>query len=143
MLEINEMKFPLDRKYYTKDGAHIWLKPEGDLVKIGMDAFAAEMIGYLTFLKVMNQYAKSGEAIGSFESAKFVSRFYSPLNGEIIEVNDEVINNPRKINENPYDSWIAKIKPETQNFQDEYMLEKKEDIKKWIHEEIKRVDEDE
>ncbi len=143
MLEINEMKFPLDRKYYTKDGAHIWLKPEGDYIKIGMDAFAAEMIGYLTFLKIMSQHAKSGEAIGSFESAKFVSRFYSPLSGEIIEVNDEVINNPRKINENPYDSWIAKIKPETQNFEDEYMLEKKEDIEKWIHEELKRVEEDE
>ncbi|MHA2431403.1 MAG: glycine cleavage system protein H [Promethearchaeota archaeon] len=143
MLEINEMKFPEDRKYYTKDGAHIWLKQEGDLVKIGMDAFAAEMVGLLTFLKVNEGQVRSGEAIGSFESAKFVSRFYSPLNGEIVEVNDEVINNPRKINDSPYDSWIVVIKPDTENEDEESIIEGEERISKWITEEIKRAEDDE
>ena len=143
MLEINEMKFPLDRKYYTKDGSHIWLKQEEDLVKIGMDAFAAEMIGLLTFLKVNKGQIKSGEAIGSFESAKFVSRFYSPLNGEIVAINDDIINHPRKINDNPYDSWIVVIRPDTKDIDGEYVVEGKEKISKWITEEIKRVEEDE
>ena len=143
MFEINKMKFPLDRKYYTKDGAHIWLKQEGDLVKIGMDSFAAEMVGLLSFLKVALGQTKSGEAIGSFESAKFVSRFYSPFNGEIVAINDEVINNPRKINDDPYNSWIAMIKPEVKDNDYKYIIEGKERISKWITEEIKRVEEDE
>ena len=143
MLEINEMKFPLDRKYYTKDGSHIWLKQEEDLVKIGMDAFAAEMIGLLTFLKVNKGQIKSGEAIGSFESAKFVSRFYSPLNGEIVAINDDIINHPRKINDNPYDSWIVVIRPDAKDIDGEYVVEGKEKISKWITEEIKRAEDDE
>lgn len=143
MIEINGMKFPLDRKYYIKDGAHIWLKENQDYYKIGMDAFAAEMIGFLTYLKIHKDKVNSGESIGSFESAKFVSRFYSPIDGEIISVNQEVINNPRKINENPYESWIVSIKPENMNIDTKYILEKKEDIKNWISEEIKRVEEDE
>lgn len=143
MIEINGMKFPLDRKYYIKDGAHIWLKKNKDYYKIGMDAFAAEMIGFLTYLKIHKDKVNSGESIGSFESAKFVSRFYSPIDGEIVSVNQEVINNPRKINENPYESWIVSIKPKNMNIDAKYILEKKEDIKNWISEEIKRVEEDE
>ena len=143
MLEIKGMKFPLDRKYYTKDGAHIWLKSEGDLVKVGMDAFAVEMAGLLTSLTVAKKEAKSGEAVGSFESAKFVSRFYSPINGEIVEVNEEVLKNPRKINEDPYNSWIMTIKPEADEDSKKYILEDENDIKKWISEELKRVEEDE
>ena len=143
MLEIKGMKFPLDRKYYTKDGAHIWLKSEGDLVKVGMDAFAVEMAGLLTFLTVGKKEAKSGEAVGSFESAKFVSRFYSPINGEIVDVNEEVLKNPRKINEDPYNSWIMMIKPEADEDSKKYILEDENEIKKWISEELKRVEEDE
>ena len=143
LLEIKGMKFPLDRKYYTKDGAHIWLKSEGDVVKVGMDAFAVEMAGLLTFLTVAKKEAKSGEAVGSFESAKFVSRFYSPINGEIVEVNEEVLKNPRKINEDPYNSWIMTIKPEADEDSKKYILEDEDDIKKWISEELKRVEEDE
>lgn len=143
MLEVKGMKFPLDRKYYTKDGAHIWLKTEDDVVKIGMDAFAVEMAGLLTYLTITENQTESGEAVGSFESAKFVSRFYSPISGQIVDINEEVIKNPRKINDDPYDSWIFAIKPNPGEYNNEYILEKEEDIKKWISEELKRVEEDE
>ena len=143
MLEVNGMKFPLDRKYYTKDGAHIWLKSEGDVVKVGMDAFAVEMAGLLTYLTITEKQTESGEAVGSFESAKFVSRFYSPLSGEIVDVNEEVLKNPRRINDDPYNSWILSIKPKPDDQVNEFILEKEDDIKKWISEELKRVEEDE
>lgn len=139
LIEVNGMKFPLDRKYYTKDGAHLWLKPEGNLVKIGMDAFAAEMIGFLTFLNVSKSRVKSGEAIGSFESSKFVSKFYSPVSGEIIAVNDQVLSNPRKINDNPYDSWIVAMKPDKNEYEGEYIIDGKDEIFSWISKEIKRA----
>ena len=143
LLEVKGMKFPLDRRYYTKDGAHIWLKSEGNLVKIGMDAFAAEMAGSLTFLNVSKRQAKSGESIGSFESAKFVSRFYSPISGEIITVNDQVLSNPRKINDNPYNSWIVAMKPDNNEDGYEYIIDGKDEILSWISKEIKKVDGDE
>jgi glycine cleavage system H protein len=143
LLEIKGMEFPLDRKYYTKNGAHLWLKQEEDLIWIGMDAFASEMIGFLTFLSVKKGRARSGESIGSFESAKFVSRFYSPVNGEVVAVNEDVLNNPRKINEDPYGSWIVAIKPDSGGYDGAYIVEGKEEILNWISEELKRVEENE
>ncbi len=143
MFEINGMKFPLDRKYYIKDGAHIWLKEDNNYYKIGMDAFAAEIVGFLTYLKITKNKVKNGEPIGSFESAKFVSRFYSPIDGEIVSVNKEVINNPRLINDNPYESWIVTIKPKNMKVDTRYIIEKEEDIRNWISAEIQRVEEDE
>lgn len=140
--EVKGMEFPLDRKYYIKDGAHIWLKPEGNLVKIGMDAFAAEMAGSIKFLNVSKKRAKSGEAIGTFESAKFVSRFYSPISGEIITVNDQVLDNPQKINDNPYNSWIVAMKPDNNEDGCEYIIEGKDEILNWISKEVKRVEGD-
>lgn len=140
LLEVKGMKFPLDRRYYIKNGAHMWLKPEGNLVKIGMDAFAAEMAGSLTFLNVSKRRAKSGEAIGSFESAKFVSRFYSPISGEIVTVNEKVLSNPQLINENPYNSWIVAMKPDNNEDGCEYIIEGKDEISNWISEEIKKID---
>ena len=142
MLEVKDMKFPLDRKYYTKDGAHIWLKPEGKLIKIGMDAFAAEMAGSIASLNVSKRQVKSGEAIGSFESAKFVSRLYSPISGEIIAVNDQIISNPRNINEKPYDSWIVVMKPDNNEDGYQYIIEGKDEISNWISKEIERVEGD-
>ncbi len=140
LLEVNGMKFPLDRRYYIKDGAHMWLKPEGNLVKIGMDAFAAEMAGSLTFLNVGNRQVKSGEAIGSFESAKFVSRFYSPISGEIVTVNDKVLSNPQLINDKPYNSWIVAMNPDNNEDGCEYIIEGKDEISNWISKEIKRME---
>ena len=122
MVEINGMKFPTDRRYYLKDSAHIWLKEEGEHIRIGMDAFASEMVGLLTYLSVDRKSTGKGEAIGSFEDAKFVSRLYSPVGGEVVSVNDEVINNPRLINDDPYRSWIAEIKP---LIEEEDVIEKK------------------
>ena len=140
LLEVKGMKFPLDRRYYIKNGAHMWLKPEGNLVKIGMDAFATEMAGSLTFLNVGKRQVKSGEAIGSFESAKFVSKFYSPISGEIVSVNEKILSNPQLINENPYNSWIVAIRPDNNNHGCKYIIEGKDEISNWISEEIKKID---
>ncbi len=139
MVEINGMDFPLDRKYYTKDGAHLWLKQDGDLVKVGMDAFAAEMIGFLSFLTVDKKRVEVGEAIGSFESAKFVSRLRSPIRGEVVEVNEQVMGNPRMINDAPYESWILAIRPEGDASED--LIEGEEEITSWISDELRRQEE--
>jgi len=141
LLKINGMNFPLDRKYYIKDGAHLWLKSEGNIIKIGFDAFATEAIGSINFFNINKKKAKSGESIGSFESIKFVGRFYSPITGEIVAVNNEVLSNPQMISDYPYDSWIVAIKPDNKN-KFKYILEEKDDISRWICKEIKRIESD-
>ena len=136
MLEINGMTFPLDRKYYARNGAHLWLKEDGDKVKVGMDAFAAEMVGFLSFLTVDGKHVEEGEAMGSFESAKFVSRLRSPITGEVVDVNEQVVNNPRMINDSPYESWILAIRPD-QPSEQEGLLVSEGDIKNWISDELR------
>ena len=140
MIEINGMKFPLDRKYYTKNGAHLWLKLEKDSIKIGMDAFAAMMTGIISFITVNKKAAKSGESIGSFESAKYISKLYSPVSGKIIEINDNVLKDPSKINKNPYISWIFKIEPDDKKNKSMFIIEDKDKISDWITEEIKKLE---
>lgn len=132
------MKFPLDRKYYTKNGAHIWLKSEGYLIKIGLDAFAAEMAGSINYLNVKKGRIKKNQEFGSFESSKFVNKLYSPVSGEIVKVNDTVLSSPQIINDNPYNSWIVAIKQEKKDNNFNHIIEGKDNIIKWIEKEIKK-----
>ncbi len=144
MVEIENLSFPTDRKYYSKNGSHIWIKEEGDLVKIGMDSFLTENAGFLSYLTIDNMEFEQGESIGSFESAKFVSKFYSPVSGKVVRTNEDVLNDPIKINKDPYNSWIVEVKPRDLNsdLQAQEILEGEDNIRNWITEELKRLDED-
>ncbi len=144
MIEIENLKFPLDRKYYKKNGNHVWLKEEGGNIRIGMDSFLTENAGYLSYLTIDNKEFKQGEAIGSFESAKFVSKFYSPVSGEVVNINEEVVNDPIRVNKDPYNAWIVEIKPKDMDSElsSEDILEGEQNIRTWIEDELKRLDED-
>jgi glycine cleavage system H protein len=135
MVDIEGMEFPLDRGYYTENGAHLWVKPEGELVRVGMDAFAAHTMGNMSFLAVEKRRTKSGEPIGSFESAKFVSQLRAPLDGEVVEVNDEVVKDPRMINDDPYESWILAIRPD-RPLEGLPLLLSEEEVRGWIGREL-------
>ena len=138
LIEINGLKFPLDRKYYTKNNEHLWLKNEKDLVKIGMDAFAAKMLGVITILSVSKKHVKSEEEIGNFEANKFISKIHSPITGNVVSINKKVLNNPQLINEKPYESWILKIKPDKTKEKNKYLVEGKNAIYKWIIKEFEK-----
>ncbi len=144
MVEIANLSFPTDRKYYTKSGSHIWIKEEGDLVRIGMDSFLTENAGYLSYLTIESTEFSQGDSIGSFESAKFVSKFYSPISGKVVNTNEDVINDPIKINQDPYNSWILEVAPFNlaSDLKAQWIIEGEDDIKNWILQEFKRLDED-
>ncbi|MCK5561631.1 MAG: hypothetical protein KAJ51_13595 [Thermoplasmata archaeon] len=143
-VEIDNMKFPLDRVYYRGKGSHTWLKLEEGVVKVGLDAFLTANAGYLNYITIEDKSAKTGDSIGSYESAKFVSNFYSPITGTIKEINNEVINNPTLINEDPYNSWIVMIEPTNleQDLSSEDILQAEPEIKNWIEAEVKRLEEE-
>lgn len=100
------MNIPSDLKY-TRD--HEWVRTEGQKVYIGITDYAQHSLGDIVFVELpeKGKTIKSGETLGVVESVKAVSDVYCPLSGTVIDVNEELVDAPEKINENPYDSWIA------------------------------------
>ncbi|MCS7385680.1 MAG: glycine cleavage system protein GcvH [Candidatus Methanomethylicota archaeon] len=98
--------------YYTKE--HEWAKIEGELVRIGITDYAQKQlrdIVYVELPEVGKKISKMG-VLGTVESVKAVSEVYSPLSGEVVEVNEELENSPELINQDPYgEGWIAVLKP--------------------------------
>ncbi|MCW3988404.1 MAG: glycine cleavage system protein GcvH [Candidatus Bathyarchaeota archaeon] len=99
--------------YYTKD--HEWaLITENGLVRIGISDYAQKELHEVVFVDVPRKgvLVKQLEPLGTAESVKAVSEFFSPISGEIIERNEELVLNPELVNQEPYGrGWIVLIKP--------------------------------
>lgn len=94
--------------------SHEWIKDEGDdVVTIGITDHAQELLGDLVFVElpeIGDTIEAAGEA-GVVESVKAASDIYSPVSGEVIEVNEDLVDSPEMVNEQPYDGgWIYKVK---------------------------------
>lgn len=94
--------------------SHEWIKDNGDgTVTIGISEHAQEMLGDVVFVDLpeVESEIEAGESFSLVESVKAASDIYSPITGEIVEVNEELGDSPELINEEPYEGgWIAKIK---------------------------------
>ena len=99
--------------YYTKE--HEWAKKlEDGNVAVGITDYAQAQLHDIVYVELPEEETEVGvgEAIGAVESVKAVSDTYSPVGGMIIEVNEELLDAPEKINDDPYgEGWIAKIEP--------------------------------
>ncbi|MCH7483188.1 MAG: glycine cleavage system protein GcvH [Chloroflexi bacterium] len=107
------MAIPDDRRYSKE---HEWaLVEESGTVLIGISEFAQAELGdvvYVELPKVGTQVTQGGP-IGEIESVKAVSDLFSPVSGEIVEVNEGVKANPELVNESPYENgWLVRIKPD-------------------------------
>lgn len=92
--------------------SHEWVKVEGDIAIIGITDYAQHSLGSIVYVEggeVGDTVEQFGE-FGAVESVKAASDIMSPVSGEILEVNEEVIDNPELINEDPYANWIIKVK---------------------------------
>lgn len=97
--------------YYTED--HEWLTVEGDTATVGITAHAAEQLGDVVFveLKDAGDSFDQGDEMGVIESVKAASEIYAPVDGEILEANAPIAEEPAKVNEDPEgDAWFYKIK---------------------------------
>ena len=95
---------------YTKE--HEWVKKEDGQVTIGITDFAQSQLGDIIFLELpeVGQKIVSGEPFGEIEAVKTVSELYAPINGTIIEINEDLEDNPDNINQDCYGSgWILKV----------------------------------
>lgn len=96
---------------YTKD--HEWVKLDGDVATVGITDFAQGELGDVVFVQLpdVGKRVAQGETFGTIEAVKAVADIYSPVGGEVIEVNSVLIDTPETMNQEPYGAgWITKIK---------------------------------
>ncbi len=112
MVKIEGNDFPEDL-YYHRD--HMWVKVEDGKVRLGYNDWAQSAAGKLVNLSTRKagRSVKAGKTLGTVESGKWVGPLKTPVSGEILELNEDVLKNPSMINEDPYGKgWIATIAPE-------------------------------
>ena len=107
---------------YTKE--HEWVKVEGDKMRIGISDFAQSELGDIVFVELPEVGATISvdEPFGSVESVKTVSELYAPISGTIVEVNEELNDNPEYVNESAYEkAWMIVIEPSNPSEIDDLM----------------------
>ena len=105
---------------------HEWLRVEGDLVVVGITEHASSQLGDIVFVELPDEgtTVSKDDEIVVIESVKAASDILSPLDGEIVESNEMLVDEPSKVNDDPMgDAWFFKVKPNNINQIEEYMDE--------------------
>ena len=103
---------PEDRRY-TRE--HEWVKLEGDSALVGITNFAQDQLGDVVYVELpkVGDRVEMMKPFGVIESVKTASDLYSPVTGEVVEVNSMVVDEPQKVNDAPYDAgWLIKVRPD-------------------------------
>lgn len=104
------MNIPSELKY-TKD--HEWIRVDGDLATVGITDYAQGELGDVVYVELPEEGTEvsMNETFGSIEAVKAVADIFSPVSGEIVEVNEAILDAPEKVNQDAYGSgWMVKIK---------------------------------
>ena len=102
------MNFPKELKY---TGSHEWTLIEDGIATVGISDFAQDALGDIVFINLpeVGDDVAAGEAFGDVESVKAVSDLISPVTGTVCEINEELLDAPEKLNEDPYGAWIIRV----------------------------------
>lgn len=103
-----------DNYRYSKE--HEWVRLEGDIGTVGITFHAQKELGDIVYadLPKPGTMVEQGKAMGSVESVKAVSEIYSPVSGQVVEVNQTLASAPEKLNQDPHgEAWLVKIKVST------------------------------
>jgi glycine cleavage system H protein len=103
------MNVPANLKY-TKE--HEWIRLEGEIAYVGITDYAQGELGEIVFVEVetVGETLNEGEVFGTVEAVKTVSDLYLPVDGEVLEFNEELESNPELVNDDPYGKgWMVKI----------------------------------
>ncbi|HEX9800363.1 MAG TPA: glycine cleavage system protein GcvH [Thermoanaerobaculia bacterium] len=107
---------------YSHD--HEWIQVDADTCVLGITDFAQSELGEVVYVELpeVGQVFDAGAEIGTIESVKAVAEVYTPVAGEIVEVNDTLADDPQTLNEDPHgDGWLVKIKFSASSDFDELM----------------------
>ena len=120
--------------YLKYADTHEYVKEENGLLKIGVSEFAIDQLGDIVFVELAEEGSnlQKGETFGTIESVKAVEEVYLPFSGEVIAVNEGVIDNPEILQNDPIgEGWLVIIKPES-NFSLEELMNSDEYISKVV-----------
>ena len=115
------MKFDSDVRYLK---SHEWARKDGDTVVVGISDYAQDSLGDVVFVELpeVGATVSKGDSFAVVESVKAASDIYTPVSGEVVDVNQALTDNPALINEAPFgDGWLAKIKASEVSEYDEMM----------------------
>src|SRR6478752_344525 len=101
--------YPPDLKY-TKD--HEWIRIGGSDARVGITDYAQKQLGDVVYLELpaVGRTLKRGEVFGTIESVKAVSELFSPVAGEVTEVNASLVQHPEAVNKDPHGSWMISVR---------------------------------
>jgi len=96
---------------------HEWVRLEGDEATVGITRHAAEQLGDVVFVELpeVGRQVKQGEIFGTIESVKAVSELFAPISGEVTAVNGELGVHPERVNAQPHDAWMIRLRPTAAN----------------------------
>ena len=100
---------------YLYSEEHEWIRVDGDTCVLGITAFAQHELGDIVFVELPEpgQTFAAGDEIGTIESVKAVAELYTPVAGEILEINESVVDDPEVLNDDPHArGWLVKLKLE-------------------------------
>ena len=103
------MNVPANLKYTNE---HEWIRVEDEFAYVGITDYAQSELGEIVFIEVetLGEKLSAGDVFGTVEAVKTVSDLYLPIDGEILEFNEELIETPEMLNDDPYnEGWIIKI----------------------------------
>src|SRR5262245_14928990 len=103
------MTYPATFKY-SRD--HEWVELSGDTAKVGITDHAQKELGDVVYVELpeVGRKLKQGESFGTIESVKAVSELYTPMSGEVVDVNTALKDKPETVNANPHESWMVTLK---------------------------------
>jgi glycine cleavage system H protein len=103
------MDFPEELKYSKE---HVWVRIEGDSAVIGITDFAQEELGAISGVELPDEgdEVEQDDSVGSIEARKTVADIYAPFSGVVLSVNQEVLDTPTLMNDDPYDGgWLVEV----------------------------------
>jgi len=134
MAKLGEYDVP-DGLYYHKE--HMWVRVEGDEAVVGLNDFSQKLAGEISYMEMPEEgdEVKQDEAVGSYETGKWLGKLYAPVSGEITAMNEEAEDEPTLVNKDPYGKgWLFKVKMSDSSQVKSLM--QGEDALKWLREEI-------
>lgn len=128
------MSIPKDLKY-TKE--HEWTRVEGNQVTVGITDYAQQKLGDIVYIELpsADSDVTATEPFGTIESVKAASDLYAPVSGRVVDIHEELMDDPKPINQDPYgEGWMIRV--EAEDGLDELLSA--EEYEKWVDEEENR-----
>ncbi len=116
-----------DNLKYTED--HEWISIDNDMVTLGITDYAQDSLSDIVYVELpeVGTIVEAGETVGNIESVKAVAELFSPVSGEIMEVNKDLEDQPDLVNTDPYDDgWMVKVQVDLADFSSAGMMNEEE-----------------